>query len=275
MKGQRKSSAACGWARAALTWLIGPKFGCSLKCIRVVADRVVVQRDLPQIAERADERPRPVHRESWRACVLVPTVRITLNAPASRLRRPPRRVGLAEIAVLVARQDQRQLAADDRVVQALVEADIEPRIGALPESLAVDLAGQHVRIGAEPPAEVEIADVIGRRGAGDVEAPPPGVVQIELALGIDRSLCGVVEYSRPSRPAAGAVVELTPVFDIELRPGAGRDHGRECRIRLIVDHPVVRLREERAEVRRSAERRVSASPLARFTEGSACQKYGM
>ena len=59
-----------------------PKFGCSLKSTGIVSDRVVVQRELPQIAERpTNGRSQFSVRLARR--VLVPSVRTTLKKPAS------------------------------------------------------------------------------------------------------------------------------------------------------------------------------------------------
>ena len=92
------------------------EIGLLVEVARVVAGGVVVQRDLPQIAERADERARPVHRQAG-----APRVRAggAHHVERADVDRQPSAPGIrrAEIAVLVARQDERQLAADDRVVQ--------------------------------------------------------------------------------------------------------------------------------------------------------------
>ncbi len=80
----------------------------------IVANGIVVQRALVHRSPSAPTNGRSQFSVRLARRVLVPTVRTTLKAPASMLSRPPQASGCTEIAVPVARQDQRQLVAGDR-----------------------------------------------------------------------------------------------------------------------------------------------------------------
>ena len=114
----------------------------------IISDRIGVQRDLPQIAERADEWPRPVQREVGASRIGAVGAhhveRSGIEAETATPRDPADQNSCIGTAA-----GREAVCWRPRLIQCLVELDVEPGIGALAKSLGVDLAGQQRGVAAK------------------------------------------------------------------------------------------------------------------------------